>query len=189
MSKWIFEPGHTEARFKAKHMMITWVNGLFKNIEGTLNFDEEKMDKVSFQFEIESAKLWTGVEERDTHLKSSDFFDVENHPKITFKTTQCKKMSANRFEMSGDLTIRGIAKPVSFFMDYLGEWQTPYWTEKGNKGSVKRVGFSGKCVINRHDWKVSWNDEMDRGGFVVSNEIYIDLNIEALLESEMKQLS
>ena len=93
MLKLTFEPGHTEAEFRAKHMMVTWVRGLFKNIEGTMEFDPEHPENSSTEIEIDAKTLWTGVEPRDNHLRSADFLDVENHPKIKFKSSKVKVLT------------------------------------------------------------------------------------------------
>jgi polyisoprenoid-binding protein YceI len=185
MAKWIFEPGHTEAEFRAKHMMVTWVRGLFKDIHGSIEFDPDDPSEVSFEFEIDANNLWTGDTQRDDHLRSADFLDVENNPSITFRSTGCERVGGTVYKVTGDLTIRGTTKPVVLDIDYLGRWKTPYWTDDGNAGTVTRIGFAGQTRINRHDFKVDWNDVMDKGGVVVSHEIIIRVDIEALLETEL----
>lgn len=188
MAKWIFEPGHTEAEFRAMHMMVTWVRGLFKDIHGSLEFDLDNPADLSLETRIDAATLWTGVQQRDNHLRSADFLDVESHTTITFKSTSSERVGATRYKVAGDLTIRGITRQVTLDMDYLGKWKTPYWTDEGNAGHVTRIGFVGETRINRHDFKVDWNDGMEKGGIVVSHEILIKVDIEALLEPELKAL-
>ncbi len=188
MAKWIFEPGHTEAEFRAKHMMITWVRGLFKDIHGYINFDPEELSEVSFELNIDAKILWTGVTQRDDHLRSADFLDVENHPGITFKSTGCERVGGTSYKVTGDLSIRGTTNSVVLDLNYIGRWKTPYWTDDGNAGTVTRIGFSGQTRINRHDFKVDWNDDMEKGGVVVSHEIIIKVDIEALLETELNAM-
>lgn len=182
MKTWEFEPGHTEARFKAKHMMVTWVNGLFKNISGTAKFDPESGELEAIETKFDAKSIWTGVEMRDDHLRSADFLDVEHHPEITFTSKTVKRTGANQYTVIGDLTLRGKTKEVALQTTYLGTWNTVYWVDDKNLGPIKRVGFSAKTKINRHDFGVSWQDHMDKiGGVVVSDTIAITLNIQGLI--------
>ncbi len=182
MAKWVFEPGHTAAEFCARHMMVTWVRGCFKNIEGTMEFDPENPLTFSVEAEIDAASLWSGDEDRDGHLRQSDFLDVENHPKITFSGDQIQLTSTNDFKVIGDLTIRGITRKVSLGVRYLGQWDTPFWEDGVDKGPIPRVGFVAETTISRHDFGVSWNATMDRGGVVVSDDVLITIDVEALLQ-------
>jgi len=119
---------------------------------------------------------------RDDHLRSADFLDVENHPKITFKSKKIIRDGANQYQIDGDLTIRGITKKVKIHARYMGTWQTVFWVGKEDKGPVPRIGIEGKLKINRHDFKVSWQDKMDKlGGVVVSDDIYITIGIEGIV--------
>src|SRR6266513_5805985 len=112
MSTWIFEPGHTEAGFRARHMMVTWVRGLFKDIHGTLELDWDRCLDASFEGEIDATGIWTGEPTRDAHLRSADFLDVENHPKITFSGDQVAVAGACDYILRGALTIRGVSREV-----------------------------------------------------------------------------
>jgi polyisoprenoid-binding protein YceI len=183
---WTFEPGHTEAGFRARHMMVTWVHGLFKDVHGRLNLDWADPLTASFSGEIDAAKLWTGEAERDAHLRSADFFDVENHPRITFAGRFTERTGDIDFKAVADLTIRGITRPVTMDVAYLGRWKTPFWVGDENKGTLTRIGFEAKTRINRHDFGVSWQDEIPEGGVVVSNEIEITLDIEAILDADLR---
>ena len=183
MAKWVFEPGHTAAEFCARHMMVTWIRGCFKNIEGTMEFDPENPLTFSVEAEIDAASLWSGDEDRDDHLRQSDFLDVENHPKITFSGNQIQLTSANDFKVIGDLTIRGITRNVTLDVRYLGQWDTPFWEDGVDKGPIPRAGFVAETTINRHDFGVSWNAPMDKGGVVVSDDVLITIDVEALLQS------
>ena len=112
MANWFFEPGHTEVEFRARHMMVTWVRGLFKNISGTLEFDPADPTKMAFETKIEAATLWTGVQQRDDHLRSADFLDVEHFPTISYKSTSVKPCSGHEYVVEGDLTLRGVTRSV-----------------------------------------------------------------------------
>jgi polyisoprenoid-binding protein YceI len=187
MAKWIFEPGHTAAEFRARHMMVSWVRGHFKDVHGSLEFDPDNPAHLSIEVTIQAQKLWTGEPQRDDHLRSGDFLDAGKFPTISFKTTGSKCVGASDYEVSGDLTIRGVSRPVVLEMNYLGKWSTPFWTDKGDAGPVLRVGFTGETRINRHDFLVNWNGQLESGGVVVSDEVFIKVDVEALLETDLKR--
>jgi polyisoprenoid-binding protein YceI len=186
LPSWTFEPGHTEAGFRARHMMVTWVHGLFKDIHGKLYLDWDDPSSASFSGEIDATKLWTGQPERDAHLRSADFFDVENHPRITFAGRLIERTGDISFKARADLTIRGITRPVVMDVSYLGQWKTPFWVGDENKGLLTRVGFEAKTRINRHDFNVSWQDQIPGGGVVVSNDIDVTLDVEAILDADLQ---
>ena len=141
MTTWIFEPGHTEAEFRARHMMVTWVRGLFKDIHGRLEFDWDSCLAATFEGEMDATKIWTGEPERDAHLRSADFFDVENHPKIVFSGRFTERTGDIHFKAEAELTIRGTTQTVPLDVAYLGQWETPFWVGDENKGTMRRVGF------------------------------------------------
>jgi polyisoprenoid-binding protein YceI len=186
LPSWTFEPGHTEAGFRARHMMITWVHGLLKDVHGKLALDWDDPLTASFAGEIDARKLWTGEPDRDAHLRSGDFFDVENHPKITFAGGLTERTGDINFKAEADLTIRGITKKVVMDVAYLGQWKTPFWVGEENKGTLTRIGFEAKTRINRHDFDVSWQDKIPGGGVVVSNEIEVTLDVEAILDADLR---
>ena len=186
MAKWSFEPGHTAAEFRARHMMVTYVRGHFKDVHGTLDFDPENPRNSSVEVKIDARNIWTGVKERDDHLRSADFLDVEHHPEITFKGNQVEVKGEHDYAVTGDLTIRGVTRPACLSVSYLGEWETPWWEDGVNKGPKTRAGFVATTKINRQDFGVSWQDMMDRGGIVVGNEIDITIDVEAILEDETR---
>ena len=186
LPSWTFEPGHTEAAFRARHMMVTWVRGLFKDVHGKLYFDLEQPLGASFVGQIDARKLWTGESERDAHLRSADFFDVENHPEIGFTGRLVERIGDIDFKAEADLTIRGITRPVIMDVSYLGSWKTPFWVGEENKGTLTRIGFEGHTRINRHDFAVSWQDRIPGGGVVVSNEIEVTVDIEAILDADLE---
>jgi polyisoprenoid-binding protein YceI len=187
MARWIFEPGHTAAGFRARHMMVSWVRGHFKDVHGSLEFDPDRPTQLTIKTTIQAPRLWTGEPQRDDHLRSSDFLDVGKHPTISFKTTTSKCVGANDYEVSGDLSIRGVSRPVVLTMHYLGKWGTSYWIGAADAGPVTRVGFVGEARINRDDFGVSWNALMENKGLVVSDEVFIEVDVEALLETELNR--
>jgi hypothetical protein len=114
-------------------MMVTWVRGHFKNIRGFLNFDPEDPSRASVRAEIDAKTIWAGEPDRDAHLRSADFLDVEHHPKITFVSTGVEVLGQHEYRVKGDLTIRGVTRPVTLDLQYLGQWETPYWEEGVDK--------------------------------------------------------
>jgi len=120
MSTWIFEPGHTEAEFKARHMMVSWVRGLFKDIHGTLELDLDRCLDATFEGEIDATGIWTGQPQRDEHLRSADFLDVENHPRVTFTGRFTDRTGGTTFKGEVDLTIRGVTRTVPLEIVSLG---------------------------------------------------------------------
>ena len=187
MAHWILEPGHTEAEFRARHMMVTWVRGLFKDIHGQLDLDFDRCEEATFEGEIDATRIWTGESDRDAHLRSADFFDVEQHPKITFAGRFTDRTGATTFKGEVDLTIRGVTRTVPLEIVSLGEWRTPFWVGEENKGELRRIGFEAKATINRQDFSVSWQDQLPGGGVVVGNDIELTLDAEAILLEDLEQ--
>jgi len=182
MATWFFEPGHSAAEFRARHMMVCWVRGHFKGVTGTLEFDPDNPLGLAVEATIQANQLWTGEQQRDDHLRSADFLDATRHPVITFKSTSSQQVGTTDYKVLGDLTIRGISRPAVLDAHYLGKWRTPYWTDAGDAGPITRVGFVGEARINRHDFQVSWNAPLENGGVVVGTEVIIKLDVEALLK-------
>jgi polyisoprenoid-binding protein YceI len=182
MAKWFFEPGHTAAEFCARHMMVTYVRGHFKNIHGALEFDPRNPRQSSVEVSIDARTLWSDEPQRDDHLRSADFLDVANHPAITFKGNEVELIGDHDFVVKGDLTIRGVTKKTALHVTYLGQWQTPWWEDNMDKGPKTRAGFVAKTSINRHDFGVSWNSQLDKGGVVVGDIVEITIDVEAILE-------
>jgi polyisoprenoid-binding protein YceI len=182
MSRWTFEPGHTAAEFSVRHMMVTHVRGSFKNVKGTLEFDPSSPESAKMQAVIDAATLWSGEPQRDEHLKSGDFLDVEHHPKITFESNRVELMGPNDAKVHGRVTIRGVTKPLTLRVQFLGTWQTPWWEDGVDKGPRTRAGFAATGRLNRKDFGVNWNSTLDRGGVVVGDDVEITLDAEAILE-------
>jgi polyisoprenoid-binding protein YceI len=187
MAVWIFEPGHTEVEFRARHMMVTWVRGLFKDIHGRLDFDWDECLHATFEGEIDASKLYTGEPIRDEHLRSADFFDVENHPTITFAGRLTERIGDTDFRAVADVTIRGNTRSVQFDVTYLGQWETPFWVEDESRAMLRRIGFEGGTRVDRRDFGVSWQDELPGGGRVVGDHIDVVLDVEAIHEGDLEK--
>lgn len=182
MTKWVFEPGHSAAEFRVRHMMVTWVRGMIPRIEGTLDLDLDHPVGGVIEVTMDAHKLWTGDDDRDGHLKNADFLDVENHPKISFKGRFSEQIGETDYTVKGELTIRGITRPVVMDVAYLGHWATPFWVGSEDKGPKTRAGFTGTTRINRQDFDIKWQGELEKGGVVVGNDVFITVDAEALPE-------
>ena len=183
MAEWIFEPGHTAAEFCARHMMVTCVRGHFKNIQGKLTFDAANPRASRVEVHVQAASLWTGEPDRDAHLRSADFLDVEHYPEIVLVGDQVEMVGDNDYVLTARLTLRGVTQEVKLKVRYLGQWQTPWWEDGVDKGPKTRAGFLAETTINRHDFGVSWNGVLDRGGVVVGNAVDITIDAEAIFKS------
>ena len=182
MARWVFEPGHTAAHFSARHMMVTHVRGHFKDVHGHLIFDPDKPGSTELEATVDAAMLWTGEPARDAHLKSADFLDVARFPTITYMSRSVELVGAHEANVLGDITIRGVTRPLTLHVRFLGTWQTPWWEDGVDHGPKTRAGFVATGRLNRQDFGVSWNSPLDRGGVVVSDEIDITVDAEAILE-------
>lgn len=179
--KWFLEPGHTAAEFRTRHMMVTWVRGSFKDVHGTLEFDPADPSSMKVEAIIAARSCWTGEAARDNHLRSGDFFDCESYPEIRFKSTAVEQVGASDYKVTGDLTIRDVTRPVVLDVHFLGVWQTPWWEDGVDKGPKMRAGFTAETHIDRYDFGVNWNSSIPDGGVVVSREVEIVLDAEAIL--------
>lgn len=178
MAQWNIDPPHSSAEFSVKHMGVAWVKGRFTKIMGIITFDPDAPLEGSVVAEIPAESIWTGDEARDNHLRSKDFFDVQNHPKITFKSTRVEKGMGEKYNIRGDLTMRGVTKPVVLETTFLGAQEIPAAQE--GKPPTHRAGFTGKTMINRHDFGIAWDMPAGPGIKVAGGEVDITLNIEAV---------
>lgn len=160
---WVFDPTHSELTFKVKHLMITNVKGEFKNF--SVEVDGPDIFKSSILVTVDADSIDTNNGQRDGHLKSADFFDVEKHKKLTFKSTSFKKKDDNEYVLKGILTIMGISKEVALEVEFGGINKDPWGNEK--------AGFSFEGKINRKDWGLNWNAALETGGVLVSDEVKI----------------
>jgi len=167
---WTIDAYHSEVLFKVKHLVITTVTGKFKNFTGKVETENNDFTNAQIQFTADVNSIDTGAEARDNHLKSGDFFDAENHPELSFVSTGFEKRS-DAYVLNGDLTIRGITKPVSLDVEFLGVEKDPFY------GKTK-AGFELNGKIHRKDFGLQWDVLTETGGAVVSNEVKIHANIQ-----------
>jgi polyisoprenoid-binding protein YceI len=184
MARWFLEPGHTAAEFSARHMMVTEVRGHFKNVRGELELDDADPLRGRVEVTIDARGLWTGEPDRDAHLRSADFLDVEHHPEIRFSGRVSKLVGPGEYQVAGELTIRGVTRPVVLEVRRTGQWSTPWWEGGVDKGPKVRAGFVATTRIDRHDFGVSWNSPLEKGGRAVGDEVAITIDAEAIRVSE-----
>lgn len=171
VTTWNIDPAHSVAEFKVKHMMIANVKGKFTGIAGSLNLDEDNPARSSVEAAIPLATLSTGDAQRDAHLKSADFFDVEKYPEMTFKSTKIEVRSPGQLTVTGDLTIHGVTNQVVF------EVEGPTPPAKDPWGNT-RVGLEASAKINRRDFGLVWNAALETGGVLVGEDVAIMLDVE-----------
>ena len=169
---WEFDPAHTRIGFSARHAMITTVRGSFNDVEGRFHADLDDMTKSSAVVVLKAASVDTRNQQRDDHLRSADFFDIEKWPNITFVSTQIEEVGEGAYVVSGDLTIRDITKPVTIPLELMGVQTDAF-------GQL-RAGFEGGRRINRRDFGLEWNMPLDAGGVLVSEKISLEFEISAL---------
>lgn len=168
---WEIDPVHSTAQFKVKHMMVSNVTGEFGKVTGVINYDPADLAKSSVEATIDSTTIDTRSPDRDNHLKSSDFFDVEKFPTITFKSKKFEKAGEGKLKVTGDLTMHGVTKEVVLDVD------GPSTEIKDPRGNVKS-GASASTKLNRQEFGVSWSKTMDGGGLVVGDDVYITIELE-----------
>jgi polyisoprenoid-binding protein YceI len=173
---WQIDAAHSEIQFSARHMMISTVRGQFKNFTGTVEADEQNPIAAHVDVRIETTSLVTGDEKRDGHLRSPDFFDVETYPYITFKSTRVERLNDQHGKLYGDLTIRDVTKPVTLDIEYAGQATSPWGTTS--------AGFSAQTKISRKEWGLNWNVALETGGWLVSDEIKISIELELVKQVE-----
>ena len=166
------DPAHTRLGFVARHAMITKVRGQFDEFESRVHIDFTDPAKCSAEVTIEAASIDTRNEQRDGHLRTNDFFDIPNHPKITYRSTAVEKVDDETYRVTGDLTIRGVTNPLTIDLEFTGAAKDPF----GNQ----RVGFEGSTVVNRKDWGIEWNAPLETGGVLVSEKITIEVEVSAV---------
>lgn len=167
-TKWAIDPTHSEITFKVKHLMISNVKGEFKTFQATI--DGEDFTNSTISANIDASSISTNNDDRDAHLKSPDFFEVEKYPEITFVSTSIKKVDDDEFKLVGDLTIKGITKEIILDTEFGGYMKDPYGNEK--------AGFSINGKLNRKDFGLNWNSALEAGGVMVGNEIKINAEVQ-----------
>src|SRR5215207_4562622 len=166
------DASHSRMGFSARHAMVTKVRGSFNDFEGTIHIDGADPAKSSARIAIQAKSIDTRNSQRDEHLRTNDFLDMDNHPEMTFVSTQVQPINETTFRMIGDLTIRGVTRQVSLDLEYLGTATDPY-------GNV-RAGFEGSAGLNRKDFGVNWNAVLGGGGVMVSDKVKLELEISAI---------
>lgn len=176
-TKWIIDPVHSEIGFKVKHLMITNVKGFFKEFEASIYTTGDDFMTAEIDFWLNPASIDTGSADRNTHLKSADFFDVENHKEITFTANTYEKVDRDgSYELWGELTIKGITKKIKLDVEFGGVEKDPWGNEK--------AGFSINGKINRKDWGLNWNSALETGGLLVSNDVWINCEVQLVKSNE-----
>ncbi|MHB8417661.1 MAG: YceI family protein [Myxococcales bacterium] len=169
--EWVIDPAHSEAEFRVKHMMVSTVDGSLGAVSGTVTFDEKHPDKDAVNATIDVTKIDTRMDKRDAHLKSADFFDVAKFPSATFKSTKVKKKGKGKLEVSGDLTLHGVTKPVTLLVSgpsplYKNPWGQPV------------RAFSATTKLKREEFGLTWNKALEAGGVLVGKDVDVNLSVE-----------
>ena len=173
---WDIDPAHTRLGFAARHAMVATVRGGFNVFSGFITIDHANPEKSAAEVDIDAASISTGNEQRDAHLRSGDFLDVENYPTIVFRSTGAEVVDDDEYKMHGELVIKGQGRPVVLDLQYQGSSPDPF----GNT----RAGFEGKTTINRKDWGLTWNVAIEGGGILVGDKVKIELDVSAIKRAD-----
>jgi polyisoprenoid-binding protein YceI len=173
--EYALDPAHTRLGFVARHAMVTKVRGSFNEFEGRGYLDASDPSRSRAEVTIKVASIDTRNADRDAHLRSNDFFDMERYPEIRFVSTSVEQVGDATFRVSGDLTIKGVTRPISIDFEFTGSAVDPF----GNQ----RVGFEGSTTINRKDWGVNWNAALEAGGVLVSEQVTLEFEISAIKQA------
>jgi polyisoprenoid-binding protein YceI len=165
-----FDKSHTTVGFQVRHI-FTMLGGKFQDFSGTIKVDRAKPESSSVEFTIQAATIFTNDPKRDEHLKTPDFFDVASHPTITFRSTSVKAAGKDVYDVTGELTMRGVTKQVTLPVTVLGEGKDPWGNEK--------MGFALATTLNRKDYGINWNKALDQGGLLVGDEVKVEISVEA----------
>ena len=166
------DAAHSVIGFSIRHYEISWVSGRFKDFKGTIRYDDKDVSKSSVEFNAKVTSIDTGIERRDGHLRTADFFDVAKFPEMVFKSTSVKRKGKNQYILEGDFTLKGVTKRISFPFTLTG-------AIKDAQGNT-RTGIAAQTKIDRRDYGITWGKAMDNGGMDVGNEVVIDLQLEAV---------
>ena len=179
---WEIDPAHSTIEFAVKHMMFTTVRGRFTSFTGTIRVNEQNPNDSRVEVSIDASSIDTGVADRDNHLRSADFLDVQQYPKITFRSRRVEgahKKAGDRFRVAGDLEIRGKAIPVTLDAGFEGTGNDPWGKE--------RAGFTARTEIDRREWGLRWNQALETGGILVGNSIRIEIEAQAVKQQEAER--
>lgn len=174
-TKWILDSTHSELGFKIKHLMITNVSGSFKNFKAEVDTEETDFSTAQINLSAEMASISTNNEQRDAHLLNADFFEVEKYPELEFKSTKVEKIDSDTYSLFGELTMKGVTKPVRLSVEYNGLSKDPWGGE--------RAGFVVTGKINRSDWGVNFNGVLETGGVMLSEEVKINGEIQLVKQA------
>jgi polyisoprenoid-binding protein YceI len=172
VTQWRVDPAHTNAEFAVKHMMITTVRGRFTGVDGTVTQDASNPANSRIEVSIKAGSIDTRVPERDAHLRSPDFLDVEKYPEITFRSTKIERAGDERIRVAGDLTIHGVTRPIILDVQEEGRGKDPWGGE--------RAGFSGTTTIDRREYGLQWNQALEHGGWLIGHDVKITLDVELI---------
>jgi len=172
MAKWIVDSDHSVAAFSVCHMMIAHVRGQFNRISGVITFDPKNIAGSSVELRFDPSSIITGIQKRDDHLKSPDFFDVNTYPDIVFKSAKIDHIEGNKADVTGDLTLHGITRPITLSTEFYGPVKDPFGTDVS-------MGFIAACTINRKDYGMEWNQLMADNGIMLGWDIELFIDLEA----------
>jgi polyisoprenoid-binding protein YceI len=173
-TKWVIDPMHSEVQFKVKHLMISTITGSFKTFSGTVSTPSEDFDNAEVQFSMDVDSIFTNQEMRDNHLKNADFFEATKYPTIDFKSTSFKKIKGTDYLLAGNLTLKGVTKPIDVNVKFGG-------IGKDGQGNLK-AGFEITATVNRKDFGISYNAITEAGGLALGEEIKLMANIQVSKE-------
>ncbi len=168
---WKLDPAHTDITFSAKHMVITTVRGTFGDVDGTLEIDDATPTTARGEIRVQTASISTGFGARDTHLRSADFFDVEQYPEIVVRFDGVEARAADDYRVTADLTIRDVTRPVTFDVEHVGETR--------NFQGTRHIAFTVKTNLDREAWGLNWNMALETGGWLVGKEIKLVVEVVA----------
>ena len=166
------DPSHSRIGFVARHAMVTKVRGSFNEFDGTVHIDAENPTRSSATVAIQAKSIDTRNADRDAHLRSNDFLAMDEYPEISFSSTRVEQVDDENYRVTGDLTLKGVTKPVAIVFEYTGAATDPFGNE--------RVGFEGSVTVSRRDWGVNWNAPLEAGGVLVGDKVTLEFEISAI---------
>lgn len=169
-TKWTLDPAHSDLGFKIKHLMIANISGSFKTFQAVAKTEDEDFSTAEINVTVDMSSISTNNDQRDLHLRASDFFDVEKHPELKFRSTKMEKVAGDDFVLYGELTLKGVTKPVKFDVEYSGVTKDPW--------GGQRAGFTLTGKIKRSDWGVNFNSVLETGGLALGEEVKINAEIQ-----------
>jgi polyisoprenoid-binding protein YceI len=176
--RWEIDSSHSGIHFSVRHLVIAKVRGQFGRWTGTVSVPDGDFSRASVDVTIDASSIDTGVKDRDAHLKSADFFDVERYPELAFTTTAVERAGGDRLQLHGRLTIKGVTRDVTLDVEHLGKLRDPWGNE--------RTAFSATTAVDRKDFGLTWNQALETGGVVVGDRVTIEIELEAVRQAEVK---